>query len=251
VSIALWYILSVVCLGWGLHTLAAALAPDDMPGSRRWWLLRLLPLLACLGTVGETLGRGQINCLVLAALLVAARNVLPALSYVAALDTLYGDFRDDAGLAESCKIARRDGFVGRIAIHPAQVATINECFTPSEVDLAHARRVVAAFAAQPDAFKVLLLECAEEFVHDVPFGVVAEVIDDPGQDESSKDCSDDQVPSAAGGRLVVLLRIHQSHNVLSIIESAGIEKVPARFFTAEHGEVAENLNSISDKEFLG
>jgi citrate lyase subunit beta/citryl-CoA lyase len=70
---------------------------------------------------------------------------------VAALDTLYGDFRDEKGLAESCRIARRDGFVGRIAIHPAQVATINECFTPSEADLAHARRVVAAFAAQPAA----------------------------------------------------------------------------------------------------
>jgi citrate lyase subunit beta/citryl-CoA lyase len=70
---------------------------------------------------------------------------------VMALDTLYGDFKDEKGLAESCRIARRDGFVGRIAIHPAQVATINECFTPSEADLAHARRVVAAFAAQPDA----------------------------------------------------------------------------------------------------
>jgi citrate lyase subunit beta/citryl-CoA lyase len=69
----------------------------------------------------------------------------------AALDTLYADFKDQKGLAESCRIARRDGFVGKIAIHPAQVATINECFTPSEADLAHARRVVAAFAAQPDA----------------------------------------------------------------------------------------------------
>jgi citrate lyase subunit beta/citryl-CoA lyase len=70
---------------------------------------------------------------------------------VMALDTLYGDFKDPEGLAESCRIARRDGFVGRIAIHPNQVATINQCFTPSEADLAHARRVVAAFAAQPDA----------------------------------------------------------------------------------------------------
>src|SRR5712672_3827148 len=70
---------------------------------------------------------------------------------VMALDTLYGDFGDEAGLAESCKIARRDGFAGRSAIHPAQVATINECFTPSEADLAHARRVVEAFATQPDA----------------------------------------------------------------------------------------------------
>ena len=68
---------------------------------------------------------------------------------VAALDTLYADFRDQAGLAESCRIARRDGFVGRVAIHPDQVATINTCFTPSDADLDHARRVVAAFAVTP------------------------------------------------------------------------------------------------------
>jgi citrate lyase subunit beta/citryl-CoA lyase len=69
---------------------------------------------------------------------------------VAALDTLYADFRDQKGLAETCRIARRDGFVGRIAIHPDQVATINSCFTPAEADIEHARRVVAAFAAAPD-----------------------------------------------------------------------------------------------------
>src|SRR5260370_14884883 len=70
---------------------------------------------------------------------------------VQALDTLYADFRDHEGLAESCRIARRDGFVGRVAIHPNQVATINACFTPSAADLTHARRAVPAFAAQPDA----------------------------------------------------------------------------------------------------
>src|SRR4051812_5155943 len=53
----------------------------------------------------------------------------------AALETLHADFRDLEGLAESCRIARRDGFVGRIAIHPDQIATINACFTPSETDL--------------------------------------------------------------------------------------------------------------------
>jgi citrate lyase subunit beta / citryl-CoA lyase len=68
----------------------------------------------------------------------------------AALETLYVDFRDQRGLAESCKIARRDGFVGRIAIHPDQIATINACFTPSDAALEHARRVVAAFAANPE-----------------------------------------------------------------------------------------------------
>jgi citrate lyase subunit beta / citryl-CoA lyase len=69
---------------------------------------------------------------------------------VAALDTLYADFKDLGGLAESCRIARRDGFVGRVAIHPDQVATINACFTPSDADLAHARRVIAAFSAAPN-----------------------------------------------------------------------------------------------------
>jgi citrate lyase subunit beta/citryl-CoA lyase len=69
---------------------------------------------------------------------------------VAALETLYADYRDQDGLAENCRIARRDGFAGRLAIHPDQVATINACFTPSEADIAHARRVVAAFAGQPD-----------------------------------------------------------------------------------------------------
>ncbi|WP_114970539.1 HpcH/HpaI aldolase/citrate lyase family protein [Rhodoferax ferrireducens] len=68
----------------------------------------------------------------------------------AAIDTLYADFRDNAGLAASCRISRRRGFRGRIAIHPDQVVTINEAFSPSEVELVHARRIVDAFAAQPD-----------------------------------------------------------------------------------------------------
>jgi citrate lyase subunit beta/citryl-CoA lyase len=74
----------------------------------------------------------------------AAAGVMP-------LETLYADFRDSAGLAAMGAAARRDGFVGQIAIHPEQVATINACFTPSDADAAHARRVVAAFAARPDA----------------------------------------------------------------------------------------------------
>ncbi|HEY3794116.1 MAG TPA: CoA ester lyase [Bradyrhizobium sp.] len=89
---------------------------------------------------------------------------------VMALDTLYGDFKDEKGLAESCRIARRDGFVGRIAIHPAQVATINECFTPSEADLAHARRVVEAFAAQPDAGTLGI----DGKMHDMPHLIAAQ-----------------------------------------------------------------------------
>jgi len=70
---------------------------------------------------------------------------------VPAVDTLYADFRDNAGLRAACDSARRDGFSGKLAIHPAQVDVINAAFTPSAEEIAHAQRVVAAFAAQPEA----------------------------------------------------------------------------------------------------
>jgi len=68
---------------------------------------------------------------------------------VAAIETLYADFRDEAGLIADCAEAAREGFSGRIAIHPAQVAAINAAFTPSDTEVAFATRVVAAFEAQP------------------------------------------------------------------------------------------------------
>lgn len=70
---------------------------------------------------------------------------------VPAIDTVYAAFRDTAGLRAACGQARRDGFSGKLAIHPAQVDVINEAFTPSTEEIAHAQRVVAAFAAQADA----------------------------------------------------------------------------------------------------
>ncbi len=70
---------------------------------------------------------------------------------VAPIDTLYADFRDAEGLEQDCRRARRDGFTGRIAIHPDQVSTINRCFSPSPAEVDEARRIVDAFAAQPDA----------------------------------------------------------------------------------------------------
>ncbi len=72
-----------------------------------------------------------------------------AAAEVPALDTLYADFRDDAGLEASCRVSRRDGFAGRLAIHPAQVAGINRAFAPSDADVALAQRIVAAFDANP------------------------------------------------------------------------------------------------------
>ena len=70
---------------------------------------------------------------------------------VPAIDTVHVDFRDAAGLQAACKVSRRRGFKGRMAIHPDQVAIINEAYSPSAADLAHAQRIVDAFAAQPDA----------------------------------------------------------------------------------------------------
>jgi citrate lyase subunit beta/citryl-CoA lyase len=70
---------------------------------------------------------------------------------VAAIDTLHADFKNSAGLVAACRASRRRGFSGRIAIHPDQVATINEAYSPTEAELAHARRVMDAFAAQPGA----------------------------------------------------------------------------------------------------
>jgi citrate lyase subunit beta/citryl-CoA lyase len=70
---------------------------------------------------------------------------------VQGLDTVQPDFRNAAKLREECNDARRDGFLGKIAIHPDQVPVINECFTPSEAEIAHAQAVIDAFAANPGA----------------------------------------------------------------------------------------------------
>jgi citrate lyase subunit beta / citryl-CoA lyase len=74
-----------------------------------------------------------------------------AAAEVAAIDTVYVDFRNDAGLRRECEAARRDGFTGKMAIHPAQVATINDVFTPKPDAVAQARAIIAAFAASPGA----------------------------------------------------------------------------------------------------
>lgn len=78
-------------------------------------------------------------------LLAAASTGTPA------IDTLYSDFKDPEGLLKSCRNARRRGYSGRIAIHPDQVSIINEAFTPSASEIAHAQRIVDAFAANPGA----------------------------------------------------------------------------------------------------
>jgi citrate lyase subunit beta / citryl-CoA lyase len=70
---------------------------------------------------------------------------------VTAIDTIYTDFKDEAGLRAECLAARRSGFAAKMAIHPAQLAAINEAFSVSAAECEWAERVLAAFAAQPDA----------------------------------------------------------------------------------------------------
>ena len=68
---------------------------------------------------------------------------------VPAVDTVYIDFRNEAGLRRECEEARRDGFAAKMAIHPAQVVAINEVFTPKPEAIAKARAIVKAFADNP------------------------------------------------------------------------------------------------------
>jgi len=70
---------------------------------------------------------------------------------VAAIDTVFTDFRDSEAFRRECGAARRDGFAGKMAIHPTQVPIINEAFTPSVEALREARAIVAEFVANPDA----------------------------------------------------------------------------------------------------
>ena len=106
-------------------------------------------LSAALGALGKRDGGGALTftfqlarttCLLTAAAL-----------GVQAIDGVHTDFRDVAGLQRELESARRDGFSGKLAIHPEQIAAINAAFTPTEAEREHARRVVAAFAAAPGA----------------------------------------------------------------------------------------------------
>ncbi|GAC1455943.1 MAG: CoA ester lyase [Steroidobacteraceae bacterium] len=66
---------------------------------------------------------------------------------VDAIDSVHVDFRDAQGLKRELDDARRDGFCGKLAIHPDQVPAINAAFAPTALECAQARRIVAAFAA--------------------------------------------------------------------------------------------------------
>lgn len=63
------------------------------------------------------------------------------------IDAVYTDFRDHDGLKAETEAAARDGFTGKLAIHPAQVEIINEAFTPNDMEIEDAQAVISAFGA--------------------------------------------------------------------------------------------------------
>ncbi len=75
---------------------------------------------------------------------------------IGAIDTVYTAFRDLAGLEKEARAAVRDGFSGKLAIHPAQVPPINAAFTPTSDEIARAQAIVAAFAESDDTGVVAL-----------------------------------------------------------------------------------------------
>ncbi len=65
------------------------------------------------------------------------------------IDTVYLRYSDMEGLRKDCAASFRDGFIGKLAIHPDQVPIINEAFTPTEEQIAKARQIIEAFEQNP------------------------------------------------------------------------------------------------------
>jgi citrate lyase subunit beta / citryl-CoA lyase len=85
---------------------------------------------------------------------VLARNLCLFAAHAAgvqAIDGIHADFLESAALEAEAREAARDGFTGKLAIHPAQVPAINAAFTPSDAEIAEARAIIEAFAAEGGA----------------------------------------------------------------------------------------------------
>jgi citrate lyase subunit beta/citryl-CoA lyase len=116
----------LAAMSWGAEDLSAALGASAKNDSN--------------GDLGFTYKLARSLCLAGA----VAAGVQP-------VDGIFADFKDDKGLKGEAEAARRDGFTGKLAIHPAQVPIINAAFTPSDADVRHAEEIVAAFEAHPKA----------------------------------------------------------------------------------------------------
>jgi citrate lyase subunit beta/citryl-CoA lyase len=110
-------------------------------------------LAACIGGNNRRLDGAYDDIYLLARSLCLAAAAAAA---VAPIDTIFTDFRDMDGLAIECAAARRSGFTGKMAIHPAQIAAINTAFSVGEEEHAWARKVVELFAANPEAGTIAL-----------------------------------------------------------------------------------------------
>ena len=116
----------LVAMSWGAEDLSAALGASSKYDSG--------------GGLSFTYELARSLCLAAA----VAAGVQP-------VDGVFADFKDEEGLRAEAEAARREGFTGKLAIHPAQVAVINAAFTPSAEEVRHAEEIVAAFEAHPDA----------------------------------------------------------------------------------------------------
>ncbi|HWK49959.1 MAG TPA: CoA ester lyase [Steroidobacter sp.] len=114
----------MIAMSWGAEDLATALGASDNRGDY--------------GGYDFTYELARSLCLVGA-----------AAAGVAAIETIHGDFKDEAGLRKRAAAMRRAGYRGMLAIHPAQVDAINEAFSPSAEELAAAQEIVDLFAANP------------------------------------------------------------------------------------------------------
>src|SRR4029079_11501488 len=115
----------LVAMSWGAEDLSAALRASSKYGAD--------------GSLAFTYKLARSLCLAGA----VAAGAQP-------VDGVFADFKDDKGLQAEAEAARREGFTGKLAIHPAQVPVINAAFTPSSDDITHAEEIVAAFEAHPD-----------------------------------------------------------------------------------------------------
>ena len=111
---------------WGAEDLSAVLgARTNREDGRAWTSPYMLARNLCLFTA-------------------AAANAQP-------IDTVFVNFRDEEGLRQECRTAARDGFTGKMAIHPNQVAVMNEVFTPSAEEILLSEELIALFADNPEA----------------------------------------------------------------------------------------------------
>ena len=117
---------SLAAMSWGAEDLSAALGASSKYGAR--------------GELAFTYQLARSLCLAGA----VAAEVQP-------VDGVFADFRNEAGLIEEARAAASEGFSGKLAIHPAQVGAINAAFTPSNDEVQHARAIVQAFDAEPNA----------------------------------------------------------------------------------------------------